>query len=44
MDIADLQSADLQQAAIVVACFVYNTANRDGVLPRKELPKPMAGN
>ena len=30
---------DLKQASIVVAAFVYNTANRDEMLPRKELPK-----
>lgn len=34
---------DLKQAAIVVAAFVYNTAQRDEKIPRKELPKP-AGN
>jgi Zn-dependent M28 family amino/carboxypeptidase len=39
-----LQAEDLQQAAMVVAAFVYNTANRDGLLPRKELPKPVTGN
>jgi len=24
----------------IVASFVYNTANRDALLPRKPLPKP----
>lgn len=31
---------DLKQAAVVVAAFVYNTAMRDELLPRKPLPKP----
>ncbi len=31
---------DLIQASAVVAAFVYNTAQRDEKLPRKELPKP----
>jgi len=30
---------DLKQAATVVAWFVYNTAQRDEMMPRKELPK-----
>lgn len=30
---------DLKQAAIIVASFVYQTAQRDEKLPRKELPK-----
>ena len=30
---------DLKQAAIIVAAFVYNTAQRDDKIPRKELPK-----
>ncbi len=34
-----LVAADLTQAATVVAAFVYNAANRDEKLPRKELPK-----
>ena len=32
--------ADLQQAAAVVATFVYHTAMRDEKLPRMPLPKP----
>jgi Zn-dependent M28 family amino/carboxypeptidase len=32
--------ADLKQAATIIAAFVYNTAQRDEKLPRKELPKP----
>jgi hypothetical protein len=31
---------DLKQAATIVAAFVYNTAQRDEMIPRKELPKP----
>jgi len=30
---------DLKQAAMIVAAFVYNTAQRDEKIPRKELPK-----
>ena len=37
---SDLQPEDLKQAATIVAAFVYNTAQRDEKLPRKELPKP----
>jgi Zn-dependent M28 family amino/carboxypeptidase len=33
---------DLQQAATIVAAFVYNAAQRDEKLPRKEMPKPRA--
>ena len=28
------------QAAAIVATFVYQTANREDLLPRKELPEP----
>lgn len=31
---------DLKQAATIIAAFVYNTAQRDQKLPRKEMPKP----
>lgn len=31
---------DLKQASAIVAAFVYNTAQRDEKLPRKELPEP----
>jgi len=31
---------DLKQAATIVASFVYNTSQRDEMIPRKELPKP----
>jgi len=45
MDVYDrLQSEDLKQMAVIVATFVYNTAMRDEMLPRKpiekELPPP----
>ncbi len=40
MDVYDhVSEADLRQAATIVAAFVYNTANRPGMLPRKPLPK-----
>lgn len=35
-----LQPADLKQIATVEAIFVYNTAMRDKMLPRKPLPHP----
>jgi carboxypeptidase Q len=31
---------DLKQAATIVASFVYNTAQRDEMIPRKPLPEP----
>jgi carboxypeptidase Q len=41
MDTYDhLVADDLKEAAIIVASFVYNTAQRDEKIPRKELPKP----
>jgi carboxypeptidase Q len=40
MDVYDrLQKADLMQAAAVMAAFVYHTAMREEMLPRKPLPK-----
>ncbi len=40
MDTYDhLQIEDLKQAAAVVACFIYNAAMRDEMIPRKPLPK-----
>jgi carboxypeptidase Q len=33
---------DLKQAATIIASFVYNTAQRNEKIPRKELPKPRA--
>ena len=35
-----LQGEDLAQAAVVEAIFVYNTAMRDQMLPRKPVPHP----
>ncbi len=35
-----LQSADLKQIAVVEAIFVYNTAMREQMIPRKPLPHP----
>ncbi len=35
-----LQPDDLAQAAVVEAIFVYNTAMRDQMLPRKAMPHP----
>ena len=41
MDVYErLQPDDLAQAAVVEAIFVYNTAQRDQMLPRKTLPHP----
>jgi carboxypeptidase Q len=40
MDVYDrIQAADLMQASAIIADFVYNTANRSEMLPRKPLPK-----
>src|SRR5579871_5404179 len=35
-----LRPADMAQAAVVEAIFVYNTAMRDQMMPRKPLPHP----
>jgi hypothetical protein len=41
MDVIEsVQEADLQQASVIVASFVYNAAMRDERLPRLPLPKP----
>jgi hypothetical protein len=41
MDVYDrLQKGDLMQAAAIMAAFVYHTATRDEMIPRKPLPKP----
>jgi carboxypeptidase Q len=43
MDVYDrLQAADMMQNAVIVASFVYHAANRDTLLPRKPMPKPVA--
>lgn len=40
MDVYErLQREDLMQASVVMACFVYDAAMRDGMIPRKPLPK-----
>jgi len=35
-----LSESDLKQAAVIMAIFVYNTAQREAMLPRKLLPHP----
>lgn len=35
---------DLMQASVIMASFVYHTAMRDDMLPRKALPKPQQKN
>ena len=41
MDVYDhIQAGDLMQASAIMASFVYNTATRAEMLPRKPLPKP----
>ena len=43
MDVYErVQAQDMMRNAVIVASFVYNTANRDEKLPRKPLPKPPA--
>ena len=37
-----IQPFDMMQNAVIVATFVYQTANRDEKLPRKPLPRPAA--
>jgi hypothetical protein len=39
-----IQKGDLMQASAIVATFVYNTAMRDEMIPRKTLPKPRPAN
>ncbi len=42
MDVYDrLQPEDLKQMAVIVASFVYETAMRDQMLPRKPIEKPL---
>jgi len=41
MDVYErLQPGDMMKNAVIVASFVFQTANRDEKLPRKPLPKP----
>jgi carboxypeptidase Q len=43
MDVYDrIQKGDMMQMSAIVASFVYNTAMRPSMLPRKPLPKPVA--
>ena len=35
-----IQADDMKKNAVIVATFVYLTANRDALLPRKPLPAP----
>jgi Zn-dependent M28 family amino/carboxypeptidase len=35
-----IQPEDLMKNAAIIASFVYQTANRDDLLPRKPLPRP----
>jgi len=44
MDLYDrLQAGDLEQASAIMAWFVYNTASRPAMLPRKPMPPPETG-
>ena len=44
MDVYDrLQPNDLEQASAIMAWFVYNTATRPDMMPRKPMPKPGRG-
>lgn len=45
MDVYDrIQKGDMMQMAAIVASFVYNTATREDMLPRKPLPAPQPEN
>lgn len=35
-----LSEPDLKQAAVVMAIFVYNTSQRDAMMPRLPMPNP----
>jgi hypothetical protein len=39
-----VQEADMKQIATIVAAFVYMTANREDMIPRKPMPAPAGGN
>ena len=44
MDVYDrIQPGDLAQAAAIIATFVYQSAHREELLPRKPLPRPQSG-
>lgn len=38
-----VQAEDMMKNAVIVASFVYHSANRDELLPRKPLPAPQGG-
>jgi hypothetical protein len=41
MDTVDrLHEGDLEQAAVVEAIFLYNTSEREAMMPRKPFPHP----
>jgi hypothetical protein len=43
MDVYErIQANDMIRNSVIVASFVYDTANRDSLLPRKPLPRPPA--
>lgn len=45
MDVYDrVQKGDMMQMSAIVAAFVYNTAMREDMLPRKPLPAPQPAN
>jgi carboxypeptidase Q len=45
MDVYErIQEPDMKQIATIVAAFVYMTANRPDMLPRKPMPQPVQGN
>ena len=42
LDVYDhAEPGDLMQASAIMASFVYNAANREGLFPRKPLPEPL---
>lgn len=44
MDVYErIQPQDVMRNAAIIASFVYQTANRDELLPRKPLPRPVSG-
>jgi carboxypeptidase Q len=41
MDTYDrLHASDLEQAAVIEAIFLYNTSEREAMMPRKPFPHP----
>ncbi len=44
MDVYEpVHAEDMMKSAVIVAAFVYHTANRDELLPRKPMPQPAGG-